>query len=98
MGKGIYMLIFGILVFIVAILLLLMYLDKSKKYNNNEMTTIIGGSMLLFIMGTFFCTMGYKMDTARVKTNVTPQIDTLVSIKNGVADTTYVYNFEKLNF
>ena len=98
MGKGVYMLIFGILVFIVAILLLLMYLDKSKKYNNNEMTTFVGGSMLLVIMATFFTMMGYKMDTARVKTNITPQIDTLVSIKNGVADTTYVYNFEKINF
>lgn len=98
MGKGIYMLIFGILVFMVAIVLLLMYLDKSKKYNNNEMTTFVGGTMFLVILATFFTMMGYKMDTARVKTNVAPQIDTLVSIKNGVADTTYVYNFEKLNF
>ena len=92
------MLIFGILVFIVAIILLLKYLDKSKKYNNNEMTTFIGGSFLLVIMATFFTFMGYKIDMARVKTNVRPQIDTMVVINNGVADTTYVYNFEKINF
>lgn len=98
MGKGVYMLIFGILVFMVAIILLLIYLDKSKKYNNNEMTTFVGGTMFLVIMAVFFTVIGYKMDTARVKTKVRPQIDTTVVINNGVADTTYVYNFEKLNF
>lgn len=98
MGKGIYILIFGVLVFMVAIILLLIYLDKSKKYNNDEMRTFVGGSLFLVILATFFTVIGYQMDTARVKTNVKPQIDTMVVINNGVADTTYVYNFKKLNF
>lgn len=36
-----------------------------------------------------------KEKVVKFETKSAPQIDTLISIKNGIADTTYVYNFKE---
>ena len=64
-----------------------------QDYGDSNAYPIITFVLLAALIGVMYAAPGVIKQTP-IKTEVPPTIDTLVLTKNGVSDTTYVYNFD----